>query len=218
MRTNIRLLHFIAPLLLGFTIVACSTGGVVTTTPGNTGALATASAACTPTPLARHPTFTVAPNNRSTPGAFNTAIARYQATYPGDVIIPTQTVDLAPQIPSADKETLVVRHANCTYDYVLLPSSDVASYQSTLPSGDTIVAQAPPESSFGKHPPPPPTLMPNQTPGISYGPNGTTIPAGATPPGSVVPPPPSALQTSVVETLGTRTAATSTSPASTSRP
>jgi hypothetical protein len=112
------------PLLIGVSgtlliavLVACSHAGVVTAPPGNAGAAPAIQIGCTATPLTRRPTFTVAPSDILTPGAIGTTMARYHATYPGDVIGPTKTTDLAPQIPQEEKNTVIVRHDNCSYDY-----------------------------------------------------------------------------------------------------
>ena len=192
-----------ALVLLSMTLVACNSQGNVTATPAGAAAAGTASAACTPTPAVRRPTLTIAPAERNTPNAAITAIARYQATYPGDVIGPTRTTDLAPQVPQRDKVTIVVRHANCTYDYYYLTADQIAGFRAGLPPGDTIFASAPPESLIGKHPPPAPQPS-GAAPGIGFDANGNRV-TPAAPSESPIAPPPAALQTAEVKALATRT-------------
>lgn len=166
-----------------------------------------------PTPITRRPTFTISPNEINTPGAFNTAVARYQATYPGDVHIPTQTIDLAPQIPANGKWTYVVRHADCSYAYVLVPNEQTATFLQQLPLGDTVISSIPPALVLGtsRHPQAP-TRNPKQTPGVPYDANGspitTVIAPPVTPPGSIPP----AIETANARFLATRTSGNQSTP------
>lgn len=159
---------------------------------GVQGAVQTAAAvaACTATPAIRAPTFTVSPAERSTPNAQVTAFARYEATYPGDVARPSKTTDLAPQIAQEDKQTVVIRHITCSYEYYLI-APDQQSFDTFvrgLPPGDTVVTIFAPGSVRGKRPPPA-TPRPNQTPGVAYGPNGTPITSSVSAPASIPPSP-----------------------------
>lgn len=126
-------------------LTACGARAFATTTPPvGVAAAATPVAACTPTPVVRHPTFTIAPDQRVTPGALNTAIARYQATYPGDVHLPARTTDLEPQVAANNKQMVIVRHVDCTYEAYLMTGGKIAAFTSGLPSGDSVVTIGPP--------------------------------------------------------------------------
>lgn len=187
-------------------LTACGARAFATTTPPvGVAAAATPVAACTPTPVVRHPTFTIAPDQRVTPGALNTAIARYQATYPGDVHLPARTTDLEPQVAANNKQMVIVRHVDCTYEAYLMTGGKIAAFTSGLPSGDSVVTIGPPPSSAYIHGYTP-TPRPGQTPGIGYGADGKPITVTVLPPGSIPPPPASALQTAEVRYLETRIA------------
>lgn len=201
MRTKIAFVG-VALVSIALILVACNSQGNVTATPAGAAAAASVIAGCTPTPAVRPPTFTVAPAERNTPYAAITVIARYQATYPGDVVGPTRTTDLAPQVAQRDKVTIVVRHANCTYDYYYLTSDQIAGFRAALPPGDTIFASAPPESLMGQHP----TLAPQPSgaaPGVGFDRNGNKV-TPVPPSGTQIAPPPAALQTAEAAAEATR--------------
>ena len=145
--------------------------------------------ACTPTPAVRVPTFTVGPGQQSTPGASLTAVARYQATYPGDVITASRVTDLEPQIPNTDKRVIVVRHLDCTYAYFRIATTQQAfdALVRTLSPGDSVVTIFDPESARGKRPSP--NLPASLTPGVPYDAQGRPITASAPPPASIPPTP-----------------------------
>lgn len=147
MRTKIALVGATL-VLVSVILVACNSRGNVTATPAGAAAI-TASAACTPTPAVPHPTYTIGPSQQATPGIAITAVVLYQATYPGSGIAITQTLDLAPQIPTDDKWRYVIRHPDCTYEYVLVPSDRTSTFGRDLPPGDTVVSGVPPASALG---------------------------------------------------------------------
>jgi len=163
MRTKIALVG-VAVVAVAVILVACNSRGTVTATPAGAAAAVTAPAACTPTPAVPYPTYTIGPSERSTPAIQLTKIAQYLVAYPGDLIVPAHTTDLYPQIPADKKNKLVVRHGNCTYDAYLLPSTAIAGFESSLPSGDVIVFDIGPSSQQGVHVSVP-TPNPSQIPG-----------------------------------------------------
>lgn len=187
----------VALVSLAVILVACNSQGNVTATPAGAAAAGTAPAACTPTPAVPAPTYTIGPSERSTPAIQLTKVTQYQAAYPGNVIIPTQTTDLYPQIPADKKEKLVVRHQNCTYDGYLLPSTAIAGFRNSLPGGDVIVGEIDPPSQLGAYilAPNVPTPNPSQLPGT-----GSKVPGIAgSPPVPVPSPPPPAFQTEAAQ-------------------
>jgi hypothetical protein len=196
----------VALVVITVILVACNSRGSVTATPAGAAVAVTASAACTPTPAVPHPTYTIGPNQQATPGIAITAVVLYQATYPGSGIAITQTLDLAPQIPTDDKWRYIVRHSDCTYEYVLVPSNRTSTFGRDLPPGDAVYSGVPPASALGAgaRVPLPKTPTGSQTPAL---PPSTT----AHPP-SPPPPPPPSLQTAVVHTLETQTSGSHPTP------
>ncbi len=193
-------------VLVLIVLTACGARTFATATPPvGVAAAATPVAACTPTPAVRHPTFTIGPDQRATPGAVSTEIVRYQATYPGDVFLPARTTDLDPQVPANEKQTVIVRHVDCTYEGYLMAGGRVPSFQSNVPAGDTVVSISPLPSSAYIHgyPPSPPVGL---TPGVGYGADGKPVTVTVLPPGGIPSPPPPALQTAAVRQLETRIA------------
>lgn len=181
-----------ALVLVSVILVACNSQGNVTATPAGAAAAITTSTACTPTPAVPAPTYTIGPNERSTPAIVSTKIAQYHAAYPGDLIVPAHTMDLYPQTPADKKEKVVVRHQNCTYDAYLLPATEFAGFETRLPSGDVIVGDIGPPSQQGAHVPVP-TRNPSQIPGA-----GSKGPGVVGSPPIPVPSPPSvAFQTEI---------------------
>jgi hypothetical protein len=207
MRTTIALIG-VTLIAVAVVLSACNSQGSVTATPAGAAAAVTTSAACTPTPAVPHLTYTIGPNQHATPGIAITAAVLYQATYPGSGIVVSQTLDLAPQIATDDKWRYVVRHPDCTYQYVLVPSDRTSTFGRDLPPGDTVYSGVPPASALGagaRVPPPPRPPTGSQTPAV---PPSTT----AHPP-SPPPPPPPAMQTAFVRTLETETTGSHPTPA-----
>lgn len=158
-------------LLLPVLFVAYEVRGAMSNTPTTP----IPNAACTPTPTVRHPTFTVGPNEGTVPNIVSTKIAAYQATYPGDHIVPAHTTDLAPQIARNDKSIVIIRHADCTYEEFLVAESQIPTFAGTyLKSGDSLYAQVPPPGAQVARPKPP-TNLPGQTPGVAVNASGTPI-------------------------------------------
>lgn len=139
-------------LLIGIVIVSLNVHSA-STPPAATGS-ASPSAACTPTPAVRRPTFTVDPAVRLTPYAQFTAVARYQATYPGDVHLPARTTDLAPQIAQKDKVEIYVRLPDCSYESYLMAwnQQTIDTFIGGLQVGRTVVAIVPPSSAMQRAP------------------------------------------------------------------
>jgi hypothetical protein len=74
---------------------------------------------------------------------------------------PVRTVDLAPQLAERDKATLIVRHADCTNEAILVAPGQAEGVVSGLPAGDRLVASVPPAALMGQRAPPP---VPARTP------------------------------------------------------
>lgn len=155
---------------LVFVVFAFAVGGALSNTPTTP----SPNAACTPTPPVRHPTFTVGPGERATPNVVSTNIAVYQATYPGDHIVPARDTDLAPQVPFNDKASVVIRHADCSYEQFLVSKDQLPTFASTyLKPGDSLYAQsAPPAARVHQEPP---TGVIGQRPGVPVNTSGTPI-------------------------------------------
>lgn len=67
----------------------------------------------------------------------------------GAFIVPQRTTDLAPQVPAEDKAEVLIRHADGTYEDVLLRPDQGKALIRNLPAGDTWVSTAPPASLMG---------------------------------------------------------------------
>ncbi len=175
------LLCTFAFLSISATLVACGERATVTATPA--GAAAASLSGCTPTPAVRSPTFTLPPGAQYTPGAVGTSIARYQLVHPGDVIDPTQIVDLDPQVPQNQKWQLFVQLPGCIYETVLTTAAHMDNFKKTLTAGQTIVGVAPPQSAFEA------PVLARSSPSTP----GTSNASPGVPPGTVLPPPPAML-------------------------
>ena len=199
------LLCVLAFLCMSTMLVACGARATVTATPAEVGAALNASG-CTPTPAVRAPTYTIPSKGQYTPGVVNTSIARYQTAHPGGAIVPSQTVDLDPQIAEDDKYHVVLQLPNCTYETVLVSSARLASYVKNPPQGAIVLGVAPPLSALEAPMQVRMTPRPNQTPGIAYDQNGSPVSATMTPPAVLPSPPSSAFLTAVAHQQETRAA------------
>ncbi len=207
-------------IVLAFSVllVACASQGVMTATPAGVAATAPPARKC-PTPTfvpTPPPVPTLNPTERTTPGAVETAFARYHATYPVDSYQNIKVTDLAPQLAMQDKSTVIVLHGDCTLERVLLSSAQVTAYINALPPSDTALGGAPPASAPNQvHLPgvPVPTPIPGQTPGVGYDKNGTPVTAPSTPPGGLPSPPSPALLTAVAHQAATYTSGVQTATA-----
>lgn len=139
--------------------------------------------ACTPTPAAPTPYPILSAEEQKTPGIGLTAIARYQATHPGDVHNPTQVTDLAPQIPKGQKPEVIVRDPNCSYEGFLIAPNQQAydALATSLPTNDLIVSMLPAQDTLHRTLLPGPTV-PVGTPGVYINHQGTPITTVPTPP------------------------------------
>lgn len=194
-------------LAVSVLLVACDSRAAVTATPAGVAATVPPAGKCpTPTFLPMPPPpSTLNPTERMTPGAAETALARYHATYPIDSYQNVKTTDLAPQMATQDKSSLIILHGNCTFERILLPpAQDIAYINALLPS-DTVLNAGPPPSALNlPHVPgvTNPTPVPGQTPGVGYDKNGMPV-TSITPPGGVSSPPSPALLTAVAHQAAT---------------
>ncbi len=96
---------------------------------------------------------------------------------------PSRVTDLAPQIPRDKKITVIIRHQDGSYEGVLLPWEKYdQNFIRSLPPGDTIVTDIPPQPLIKMHPPTPQlrtTPLPSGgTPGALTSSSCTENPAG----------------------------------------
>lgn len=89
-----------------------------------------------------------------------------QARQHGGPISISRTTDLAQNLAPEDKGTIIVRHANCTYEeFKIAPDKQtVDTFIGNLPATDVVVNVAPPQSIFGKYPPVAPVRQGSSTP------------------------------------------------------
>lgn len=175
-----------AMLTLALVVVSQSAHGAVSFTGTVYPTRSGAPASCTPTPAVRPPTFTIGPGEGAHVNIQSTKIVAYRDAYPGGVIIPARTTDLAPTAVSDEKYGAVVRHINCTYDKYLLLYDQLAAFENNLPPGDQVVAVLPPSSSLGHVP----NTVPPLGPGTRY-----PVSTGSSPVHTLAPPPLSVQQT-----------------------
>lgn len=100
--------------------------------------------AATTTVTASQTSSTIDPNNPNA-GLLRTAQAQ-NAPY---LYIPSKTTDLAPQVPSSGKESIIVRHPDCSYERYLVASDQVNSFVSGLAGGNVVVIRQPAQPYVG---------------------------------------------------------------------
>jgi hypothetical protein len=54
-----------------------------------------------------------------------------------------KVTDMAPNLPDSKKTGVLIKHADSTYEKLVLPTENVNAYVSNLPEGDTIVGKIP---------------------------------------------------------------------------
>lgn len=110
---------------------------------------ARAAQACSPTPAAGATTKrTPTPSRTIAPGAVSNV-----TPFPRQNV-PSRTTDLAPQLATDDKETIVIRHADCSLEAVLVAPDQASAYIRSLPAGDAVATIFSPQSVMGQHPQP----------------------------------------------------------------
>ncbi len=145
-------------------------GSVVgTSLPG-----ATLTAAARPAPTCTPPPAGVPTQTYSPPRYPNDPVIAIQQTSVASEVAAhtyyavTRTVDLAPQIPTEQKWTILVGHPDCTAEWDLVATADVNAF--TPPAGSFLLSADPPSAS--RRPPVPPGGYKPHTPN----PNATLTP------------------------------------------
>lgn len=107
---------------------------------------------CIPTPLAPTPDLRL---RTSTPDLVS--VAKLTVTPPASVTpLPIKrTIDLAPELPSENKLTVLVWRCDGSIDlYLAEPSVEDISFKFELQKGDVVMDILPPAATFGNQPPP----------------------------------------------------------------
>ena len=149
------------------------------------------------------PIRTLSASDRQTPGAVETAITQYRATYPVDGYQNVKTTDRAPQETDANKTFVLVQHADCSMERFLVRLADRDVFVNSLPTTDKLLGFGGGAPSGGNSriiPTPPARTIPV---------GSSTIPA-VTPPGVMPSPPSPALQTAVTHLVETGVAGAKT--------
>jgi hypothetical protein len=126
---------------------------------------------------------TPTPNGPVTRGASSTLSAPGGAPVGTSIPTPSRTRDLAPNVPSDQKITVIVRHQDGSYEGFLMPWGQYQNFKSSVPSGDTVIDYVPPEPLRHLPPPPPPsrpTVASTVVPGPLASLTCTQNPAGLT--------------------------------------
>jgi hypothetical protein len=109
----------------------------------------------------------MAPIPTLTPPPFDNTNNNLPTAAPNPAPTPVRVIDLAPLVPDREKAYLWIQHPDGSRDEVRLTGEMIADYLQRLPSGDRLVAEAPPLALQAVHPPDP-----------SAGPIFETVPPG----------------------------------------